>query len=102
MAVKHPQGWRFHNLSGKPVPLLIEPQSQKVFPEDQMQPPTFSMCPFPLALSWPPLKKAWFCLLYCLHSCIYSLMRSFLNLFISRMNSLVLSAFPHIRDAPVL
>ena len=35
------QGWRLHNLSGKPVPVLSHSQSEKVFPDIQREPPMF-------------------------------------------------------------
>ena len=35
------QGWRLHNLSGQPVPVLGHPHSKRVFPDVQREPPVF-------------------------------------------------------------
>ena len=41
MAFEYLQGGRLHNLSGQPVPGLSQPQSKKVFPDVQREPPVF-------------------------------------------------------------
>ena len=45
MAFEHLQGWRLHNLSGQPVPVLGHPHSEKVFPDAQREPPVFQCVP---------------------------------------------------------
>jgi len=45
MAFEHLQGWRLHNLSGRPVPVLGHPHSEKVFPDVQREPPVFQCVP---------------------------------------------------------
>ena len=41
MAFQYLQGWRLHNLSGQPVPVLGHSPSKKVFPDGQREPPLF-------------------------------------------------------------
>jgi len=45
MAFKYLQGWRLHNLSGQPVPVLSHPHSEKVFPDVQREPSVFQFVP---------------------------------------------------------
>jgi len=45
MAFEYLQGWRLHNISGQPVPVLGHPHSEKVFPDVQRQPPVFQFVP---------------------------------------------------------
>jgi len=45
MALEYLQGWRFHNLSGKPKPVLGHPQNEKVFLDVQREPPVLQFMP---------------------------------------------------------
>ena len=45
MAFEYLQGWRLHNLSGQPVPVLSHPHSEKVFPGVHREPPVFQFVP---------------------------------------------------------
>ncbi|KAK4828172.1 hypothetical protein QYF61_024421 [Mycteria americana] len=40
-AFEYLQGWRLQNLPGQPVPVLVHPHSQIVFPDVQREPPVF-------------------------------------------------------------
>ena len=44
-AFEYIQGWRLHNLSGQPVPVLCHPQSEAVFPDVQREPPVLQLLP---------------------------------------------------------
>ena len=44
-AFEYLQGWRIHNLSGQPVPVLSHPHGAKVFPDVQVEPPVFQKHP---------------------------------------------------------
>jgi len=43
--VKYVHGWRLHNLTEQPVPVLGHPHSDKVFPDVQREPPVFQCGP---------------------------------------------------------
>jgi len=45
LAFKYLQGWRLHNPSGQPLPLLSHPHSEKVFPDVQTEPSVFQAVP---------------------------------------------------------
>ena len=45
IAFEYLQGWRLHNLSGQPVPVLGHPHSKKVFPDVQREPPVLQFVP---------------------------------------------------------
>lgn len=49
-AFEYHGGWRFHSLSGQPVPVLGHPHSKKVFPISQEKPPVFHFVPLLLAI----------------------------------------------------
>jgi len=55
-AFEYLQGWRLHNLSGQPVPVLGHPDSKKVFPDVQRQPPVFQLVPI---ASGPGTRHHW-------------------------------------------
>jgi len=50
LAFDYLQGWRLHDFSGQPVPVLGHLHSEKVFPDVQKEPPVFGLCPLPLIL----------------------------------------------------
>jgi len=39
------RGWRLQNLSGQPLPVLVNPHSNKVFTDVQKAPPVFQFVP---------------------------------------------------------
>jgi len=43
--VEYLQGQTIHSLSGQPVPVLVHPQSEIVFPDVQREPPEFQFVP---------------------------------------------------------
>ena len=45
MAFEYLQGWRLHNLTGQPVPVLSHPHGEKVFPDVQREPAVFQFVP---------------------------------------------------------
>lgn len=45
MSFEYLQGLRLHNFSGKPVPVLSYPYSEKVVPDDQTDPPMLQFVP---------------------------------------------------------
>lgn len=68
------QGGKLYSLSGQPLPVLVHPHSEKVFPNAHMEPPVF-LCAI---ASGPGIvnhwTKAWLCSL-CTHiSAIYSML----------------------------
>ena len=42
-AFEYPQGWRFHKLSGQPVPVPGHPHSKKVLPDVLAEPALFQV-----------------------------------------------------------
>jgi len=62
------QGWRLHNLSAHPVPLLDLPHSKQCFLVFGRNFICVNLCSWPLVLSLALLKRAWLSLLHCLLS----------------------------------
>lgn len=55
-AFERVQGWRLHNLSGQPLPLLGDPHWKKVFPDVQTEPPVLQVVPIASRLDF------WICI----------------------------------------